>query len=293
MDEDDSYPRAPPNTPAKIDLGYVLREELKELQIQQYRVLKNKKVIKAALDAKRYGLFKDLAADCRTRQSPNLVYKRASRIFSGHPQLKASFSMFLCPADRAGYDQIFAAELAAAELAAKVTCFLLSETTETIRRAENWTSGSSPIAAIPTPSFKGWVFEILSEARVTPSVIHLALMFIYRLKTLSLALESMASSQYRLLIVVALMLGSKVLDDKTYSNKSWAQISGISVKEINLREIEFLAERLDRAKIDDAAEGSSGGNESQPRGGGKSEGEQYEEGRFERQQSIGGAQAGD
>ncbi|OBT60012.1 hypothetical protein VE03_10298 [Pseudogymnoascus sp. 23342-1-I1] len=106
------------------------------------------------------------------------------------------------------------------------------------------TSGSSPIEwiahdAIPTPLFKKWVLAILSRTRVTPSVIFLALMFIYRLKTLNPTVEGIAGTEYKLL-TVALMLGNKFLDDSTYTSKVWAEVSGISLDDIRVMEIEFL-----------------------------------------------------
>lgn len=110
--------------------------------------------------------------------------------------------------------------------------------------------------AIPTVSFRKWVVTILSITQVTPNVILLALLFIYRLKTLNPTVKGKAGSEYRLL-TVALMLGNKckdftrfgslhllttlVLDDNTYTNKTWAEVSGISVGEIHVMEVEFLS----------------------------------------------------
>ncbi|OBT59981.1 hypothetical protein VE03_10338, partial [Pseudogymnoascus sp. 23342-1-I1] len=84
-----------------------------------------------------------------------------------------------------------------------------------------------------------WVLAILSRTRVTPSVIFLALMFIYRLKTLNPTVEGIAGTEYKLL-TVALMLGNKFLDDSTYTSKVWAEVSGISLDDIRVMEIEFL-----------------------------------------------------
>ncbi|OBT62061.1 hypothetical protein VE03_09217 [Pseudogymnoascus sp. 23342-1-I1] len=130
------------------------------------------------------------------------------------------------------------------ELAAQLTCLFWFETTETLRKAENWTPSSSPVEriapdAIPTATFRKWVLTILSTTQVTPNVILLALMFIYRLKTLNPTVKGKAGSEYRLL-TVALMLGNKFLDDNTYTNKTWAEVSGISVVEIHVMEVEFL-----------------------------------------------------
>lgn len=131
------------------------------------------------------------------------------------------------------------------ELAAQLTCLFWFETTDTLRKAEDWTSTSSPPKrlapdALPTGGFRKWVVTILSTTQVTPNVILLALLFIYRLKTLNPTVKGKAGSEYRLL-TVALMLGNKFLDDNTYTNKTWAEVSGISVGEIHVMEVEFLS----------------------------------------------------
>lgn len=68
----------------------------------------------------------------------------------------------------------------------------------------------------------------------------LALLFIYRLKTINPGVKGKPGSEYRLL-TVALMLGNKFLDDNTYTNKTWADVSGISVQEVHIMEVEFLS----------------------------------------------------
>jgi hypothetical protein len=99
------------------------------------------------------------------------------------------------------------------EFAAQITCLFWFESTATLRRAEEWTNASSPVKrlvpdAIPTVSFRKWVVTILSTTQVTQNVILLALLFIYRLKTLNPTVKGKAGSEYRLL-TVALMLGNK------------------------------------------------------------------------------------
>lgn len=94
-----------------------------------------------------------------------------------------------------------------------MTCFFWFETIETIRKAESWNQYSSPTRrlcteSIPTSSFRKWVILILSTTQVTPNVIILALLFIYRLKTLNHTVKGKLGSEYRLL-TVALMLGNK------------------------------------------------------------------------------------
>lgn len=99
------------------------------------------------------------------------------------------------------------------EFAAQITCLFWFESTATLRRAEEWTSASSPVKrlvpdAIPTVSFRKWVVTILSTTQVTQNVVLLALLFIYRLKTLNPTVKGKPGSEYRLL-TVALMLGNK------------------------------------------------------------------------------------
>ncbi|KAJ6187921.1 hypothetical protein N7519_002829 [Penicillium mononematosum] len=49
-----------------------------------------------------------------------------------------------------------------------------------------------------------------------------------------------ARSQVYRMLTVALLLGSKFLDDNTFQNKSWAEVSNIPVAELNHMELEWL-----------------------------------------------------
>lgn len=62
--------------------------------------------------------------------------------------------------------------------------------------------------AMPVTGFTKWVVTILSTTQVTQEVILLALLFIYRLKKNTPAVDGKSGSEYRLL-TVALMLGNK------------------------------------------------------------------------------------
>lgn len=62
--------------------------------------------------------------------------------------------------------------------------------------------------SIPALGFRKWVTTILSTTQVTPNVILLALLFIYRLKRLNPGVKGKVGSEFRLL-TVALMLGNK------------------------------------------------------------------------------------
>jgi len=134
-----------------------------------------------------------------------------------------------------------------AEFAAQITCLFWFESTFVLHRvAESSTlqplSPLPPLApdAVPTTGFRKWVGTILTTTQVSPNVILLALMFIYRLKKLNPTVKGKAGSEFRL-FTVALMLGNKFLDDNTYTNKTWAEVSGINVQEIHIMEVEFLS----------------------------------------------------
>ncbi|CAK7209723.1 hypothetical protein SBRCBS47491_000538 [Sporothrix bragantina] len=94
--------------------------------------------------------------------------------------------------------------------------------------------------AIPGDNFRTWVSRMINTTQVTQNVILLALLFIYRLKSLNVVVRGKPGSEFRLL-TVALMLGNKFLDDNTYTNKTWSDVSGLHVKEIHVMEVEFLS----------------------------------------------------
>ncbi|KAF3903444.1 hypothetical protein ABW20_dc0103097 [Dactylellina cionopaga] len=132
-----------------------------------------------------------------------------------------------------------------AEFAAQITCLFWFESSADLSRVAASPTPITPSStlipdAIPSMSFKKWVATILSTTQVSPNVILLALLFIYRLKKLNPSVKGKAGSEYRLL-TVALMLGNKFLDDNTYTNKTWAEVSGITVGEIHVMEVEFLS----------------------------------------------------
>jgi hypothetical protein len=100
-----------------------------------------------------------------------------------------------------------------AEFAAQITCLFWFESTETLRKAESLSPSSSPVRrlqdeAVPSSGFRKWVVTILSTTQVTQNVILLALLFIYRLKTINPTVKGNRGSEFRLL-TVALMLGNK------------------------------------------------------------------------------------
>lgn len=98
-----------------------------------------------------------------------------------------------------------------------------------------------PGSSVP-PQFRKYVYQILSSTRLPSSTILLGLFYLAsRMRILSSAsvFHSGSGQVYRML-TIALLLGSKFLDDNTFQNKSWAEVSNIPVAELNAMELEWL-----------------------------------------------------
>lgn len=98
-----------------------------------------------------------------------------------------------------------------------------------------------PGTSISSQSRK-FVFQILSSTRLPSSTILLGLYYLAtRMQMLSSArVYPSGHGQVSHLLTVALLLGSKFLDDNTFQNKSWAEVSGIPVAELNSMELDWL-----------------------------------------------------
>ncbi|KAI7869033.1 cyclin-domain-containing protein [Spinellus fusiger] len=94
-------------------------------------------------------------------------------------------------------------------------------------------------AASANPTFKRFVLQVLTATRLTESVVYLAMKFIAILLHSNPTIQGDEGSEYRLLIV-ALMLSNKFLDDITFTNKTWAEVSGMKLQDLNVMEAEFL-----------------------------------------------------
>lgn len=99
----------------------------------------------------------------------------------------------------------------------------------------------NPKASV-VPAFRKYVLSVLSSTRLPSSTILLALHYLA-------ARMSMLSSHSRYptgrtqvyhMLTIALLLGSKFLDDNTFQNRSWSEVSNISVNELNTLELEWL-----------------------------------------------------
>lgn len=97
---------------------------------------------------------------------------------------------------------------------------------------------STPVPA----AFKKWVSQVLCATRLPSATILLSLHYLsIRMTTLSSSGRyKVAEGQIYRLLTIALLLGSKFLDDNTFINRSWSDVSGIKVSEINYLEMEWL-----------------------------------------------------
>ncbi|KAL2222759.1 putative cyclin-like protein [Thermoascus aurantiacus ATCC 26904] len=92
------------------------------------------------------------------------------------------------------------------------------------------------------PQFRKYVSQILSSTRLPSSTILLGLYYLAtRMRMLSSAgIYASGSGQVYRMLTIALLLGSKFLDDNTFQNRSWAEVSNIPVAELNAMELDWL-----------------------------------------------------
>ncbi|MCJ1350572.1 MAG: hypothetical protein MMC33_000553 [Icmadophila ericetorum] len=94
-----------------------------------------------------------------------------------------------------------------------------------------------------TPAFRKYVSQILSSTRLPSSTILLGLHYLTtRMNMLSADGNYGLRSTHQMyqLLTIALLLGSKFLDDNTFQNRSWSEVSSIPVAELNVLEIDWL-----------------------------------------------------
>ncbi|KAL1958229.1 hypothetical protein VTO42DRAFT_4737 [Malbranchea cinnamomea] len=93
-----------------------------------------------------------------------------------------------------------------------------------------------------SPQFRKYVLQILSSTRLPSSTILLGLYYLAaRVRMLSAAeVYASGSAQLCRMLTIALVLGSKFLDDNTFQNRSWSEVSNIPVAELNAMELEWL-----------------------------------------------------
>jgi hypothetical protein len=93
-----------------------------------------------------------------------------------------------------------------------------------------------------TNAFRKFVSQILTSTRLPSTTILLGMNYLAkRVNMLNAAgpFKAQEGQVWRML-TVALLLGSKFLDDNTFQNRSWSEVSGIAVHELNSMEFEWL-----------------------------------------------------
>lgn len=89
------------------------------------------------------------------------------------------------------------------------------------------------------PSFRKWVHQVLCATRL-PSATILLSMFYLSTRMPMISSQPKTDSHLFRLLTIALVLGSKFLDDNTFINRSWSEVSGIPVADLNHLETEWL-----------------------------------------------------
>ncbi|CAK7213711.1 cyclin-like protein [Sporothrix bragantina] len=93
-------------------------------------------------------------------------------------------------------------------------------------------------------SFRKFISQILSSTRLPRTTILLGMNYfakrINMMNMMSPTKLTLSEGHVWRLLTVALLLGSKFLDDNTFQNRSWADVSGIPVRELNKLEREWM-----------------------------------------------------
>lgn len=94
-----------------------------------------------------------------------------------------------------------------------------------------------------TPAFRKFCSQILTSTRLPKATILLGMNYLSkRVNGLKLSgpFHPHEGQVWRML-TIALLLGSKFLDDNTFQNRSWSDVSGIPVVELNKLEVDWLS----------------------------------------------------
>jgi hypothetical protein len=94
-----------------------------------------------------------------------------------------------------------------------------------------------------TGAFRKFVSQILTSTRLPSTTILLGMNYLAkRVNMMKAAGQTLTNEgQVWRMLTIALLLGSKFLDDNTFQNKSWSEVSGISVQELNSLEYQWLS----------------------------------------------------
>jgi hypothetical protein len=91
-----------------------------------------------------------------------------------------------------------------------MTCLFWFEKATKLKAIEDSAAAiySLLLEAIPSIGFQKWVATIFTTTQVSPNVILLALLFVYRLKKFNPGVRGKKGSEFRLM-TIALMMGNK------------------------------------------------------------------------------------
>jgi hypothetical protein len=93
-----------------------------------------------------------------------------------------------------------------------------------------------------SPAFRKFVSGLLSSTRLPSSTILLGLNYLAKRMSMLNTPKPYKTTDGQVwrMLTIALLLGSKFLDDNTFQNRSWSEVSGIPVSELNTLETEWL-----------------------------------------------------
>lgn len=91
------------------------------------------------------------------------------------------------------------------------------------------------------PSFRKWVHQVLCATRLPSATILLSMFYLSNRMPMLSGQPKTDNHLFRLL-TIALVLGSKFLDDNTFINRSWSEVSGIPVADLNTLEMNWLVD---------------------------------------------------
>lgn len=103
-----------------------------------------------------------------------------------------------------------------------------------------------------SPAFRKFVAGLLSSTRLPSSTILLGLNYLARRMNMlnTPTPRKPQDGQLWRMLTIALLLGSKFLDDNTFQNRSWSEVSGIPVSELNQLEKAWLCAIEFRLHVD-------------------------------------------
>ncbi|KAI1804856.1 hypothetical protein F4811DRAFT_561453 [Daldinia bambusicola] len=91
-------------------------------------------------------------------------------------------------------------------------------------------------------AFRKFVNQILTSTRLPSTTILLGMNYLAKRVNMLNQTGSFSPNEGQMwkMLTIALLLGSKFLDDNTFQNRSWSDVSGIDVAELNTMENEWL-----------------------------------------------------